>query len=395
MILIKMNLSCPMACSYCYQTPVREEGFHKKPYDLDAVIRTVRDLYSKTKSQIVVHGGEPLSIPIGDFERLLSLSYELDGKSSIQTNGYLISEPLIALFKKYRTSVGVSIDGPWPCNELRGSGSPEDRRAQTLKILENIRFLRKENIPTSVIAVVHKYNAVKENRLQLLKDFVSELELIQVCGRLNPCCTGNPEYDLSQEEAVSVYSNLFKFMLEKGYSSWSPFKDVLNSLQGKKEVVCVFAGCYPYATPSATTVLYDGSLGVCVRLYQDDIYLRSSKFSRIRETVLGQTECLDCDFFPNCKGGCSGMALDFDWRHKDRFCETYRTLFQMARIYLKAMGCQISRSPPMEIFAPGNHSDGIQHLDGSIRHLDSDIGLGSHTDGIEHLDGETRHLDSG
>jgi len=53
--------------------------------------------------------------------------------------GYLIDQDFIEIFKKYKTSVGLSIDGPWPCNELRGIGSREDRKKQTEKILEIVK----------------------------------------------------------------------------------------------------------------------------------------------------------------------------------------------------------------------------------------------------------------
>ena len=57
-----------------------------------------------------MHGGECTLIDRSDFETILKKMYQLQGKSSIQTNAYEIDNDLIRLFKKYKTSVGVSID---------------------------------------------------------------------------------------------------------------------------------------------------------------------------------------------------------------------------------------------------------------------------------------------
>ncbi|GAH10761.1 unnamed protein product, partial [marine sediment metagenome] len=171
--------------------------------------------------------------------------YELSKKSGIQTNGYNISNDLLKIFVKYNTSVGFSIDGPWPLNELRGSGSKANRKKQTRRILKNLERVINTEVPTkdpnkkrylraSVICVLHKKNAVGD-RLETLKHWVKEISDKGLQGRLNPCCCGNPEIDLTPEEAVTAYLELYDFMSEEGIPYWSPFKDIINNFKGEKQ----------------------------------------------------------------------------------------------------------------------------------------------------------------
>jgi len=64
-------------------------------------------------------GGEPLLLPLADLEELFRWGMEEYGHSGIQTNGILISDEHMRLFKTYNVDVGVSIDGPGELNDLR------------------------------------------------------------------------------------------------------------------------------------------------------------------------------------------------------------------------------------------------------------------------------------
>jgi len=410
----KSNLTCNFSCNYCYEHPFRPKP---EEIDYDVVEGAIRDLHqklykgepnTKNAARVGLHGGEPLFRDKKDVERLLKMIYELDGRSSIQTNGYLIDDDIIEMFKKYKTSVGLSIDGPWPCNELRGTGSKKERKTQTNKILKTMNRLQEEGIGVSVIAVIHKKNASK-NRRELLKMWVLDLHRRKITGRLNPCCCGKDSIDLTPEEAVDFYTDMYDFMLENGIRGWSPFRDIINSLKGESSVVCVYKECDPFSTASCYPVFKDGGVGVCLRLYSDGkTYLRSDEKSTIRSDVLRQTDCKDCRWWDNCHGGCTGLSIDFDWRNKDRYCLLYKALFEKTVNAFKVFDVKKTQksTPSKSVMSKmGGHSDGYEHLDGDERHVDSDAnfvweddprkGGGNHQDGIEHIDGDMRHLDGG
>jgi len=94
------------------------------------------------------------------------------------------------MFKKYNTGVGISIDGPFPCNELRGFGTRKQRKKQTRVVMDNLYKLYDEKIHPGVISVVHKYNGTGD-RIEIMKDWIENLYKDKITGRLNPCCTWN------------------------------------------------------------------------------------------------------------------------------------------------------------------------------------------------------------
>ena len=71
---------------------------------------------------VVLHGGEPLLLGEGLLARLLTglrASLSEGCTLSVQTNGTLLSDPLLNLFEQVGATVSVSIDGPRKINDAR------------------------------------------------------------------------------------------------------------------------------------------------------------------------------------------------------------------------------------------------------------------------------------
>ena len=173
MILVKCELGCNFGCLYCYEGPIKP-GEKKPEIDYEAVEAEIERAYGIRPSTICLHGGEPTTLPKDKIERILKKGFEIAGKTSIQTNGYLIDDDHIELFKKYKTGVGLSVDGPWPLNEFRGKGDKKKRKRQTKKILKNLDKMKEAGIGVSVIAVIHKANGTGD-RIEVMKRWVKEL----------------------------------------------------------------------------------------------------------------------------------------------------------------------------------------------------------------------------
>ncbi|MCF0064394.1 hypothetical protein MUK70_25600 [Dyadobacter chenwenxiniae] len=78
---------------------------------------------NKRYFEIIIHGGEPLLMPIGDFEYFLEefntiLRPEIIPVFSVQTNGLLLNESWFRLFERNDMSLSISIDGPETINDL-------------------------------------------------------------------------------------------------------------------------------------------------------------------------------------------------------------------------------------------------------------------------------------
>jgi uncharacterized protein len=319
MLLIKPFLGCNLSCKYCYQGNYRRKYNPKADYDLNLVLKRMEEFKDL---EMALHGGEPLAMPKKDVEKILAKMSELQGRSAIQTNGTLIDEDYIRMFKKYKTNVGISFDGPGELSEFR------DPRAFNLD--KTIERLVKEGISTSIIIVISKSNAGDDERLRRLKEYLLKLNELKITGRLNPC-TGAPKYELDEKRLIEVYLDLARFCLENNLK-WSPFVDIVHGLQGK-ERVCTFSGCDPFSTPSATVLLGDGSITNCMRLNQEYILLRHPVKMDIRNEILTETPqeyggCKGCKYWTACYGGCPSSGIGGDWRNRTYLCNLWKTLFQ-------------------------------------------------------------------
>jgi len=341
-------------------------------YNLDLILKRMEEFKDQEMS---LHGGEPLCLPKKDVEKILAKMYELQGRSGIQTNGTLIDEDFIGMFKKYKTHVGISFDGPGELSEFRGWGNTEAaKRARNLD--KTIERLVKEGIQVGLIIVISKSNAGTNERLKKLKDYLLKLKDLGITeGRLNPCQNA-PEYELSIERLKEVYLDLAIFCLKHNLK-YSPFIDIVHGLQGKSRV-CVFSGCDIFSTPSATTILGDGSVTNCMRTNKEYVLLRHPAKYDTRTEILAETPqefggCKDCKYFTACYGGCPESGLNGDWRNRTYFCPVWKELFKFFENVLKFVewpnilpqSCQPCQQGPGIAGGHGDHYDflGREHGD--------------------------------
>jgi uncharacterized protein len=386
MLLIKPFLGCNLDCKYCYERNYRHKYKPKADYNLDLVLTRMEEFKDL---EMALHGGEPLAMPKKEVERIFAKMYELKGKSAIQTNGIFIDEDYIQMFKRYKTDVGISFDGPGELSEFRGP--------KTYNLDKTIERLVKEGINTSVIMVISKSNAGTDERLKKLKEYLLELEKLKVNGRLNPCM-GAPDEELDEKRLIEVYLDLARFCLERNLR-WSPFEDIVHGLQGKPRV-CTFSGCDPFATPSAVVVLGDGSLTNCMRTNQEGILLRAPVTMYTRDEILTETPqefggCKGCKYWTACRGGCPSGAINNDWRNRTYLCPLWKALFQYFENVLRFI--EYPSILPSEScvengqIPAGGHGDS-EHGDWTdSNHGDSNHGDSEHGDSNEH--GDSPHGD--
>jgi uncharacterized protein len=367
MLLVKPTIECNRACKYCY-----EDSYRSRKIPIEINIDKIIEVIKETKQEnIGLHGGEPLILPKDDVYKILKAIYEKIGKSGIQTNGTLIDSDHIKMFKEFKTNVGISFDGYEDLNEYRAS------LAETSRIYDLIKSMRQDKIQVSIIVVVSKANAGTPEKLEKLKRFIKEATALELSGRINPCFTSNRETDLDSKSLSNAYSELFDYLVSNGLR-WSPFSDMWNSVIGNKEIVCVYTGCDLFHTQSCEVVLGDGTITNCMRVSEKGIYLRHPALYKTRFEVLTQVTqenygCKGCEFWNFCHGGCPTHGIDNDWRNRTQLCEMYKTIFSKMEslrkfIDAKRVSCQDNPSPQKN--QSNGHSDGIDHLDGSIKHTD-------------------------
>jgi uncharacterized protein len=320
MILLKPYLGCNMKCPYCYEQDIRGPitDALDATYDIKKMFQTLKQI--KNPREICLHGGEPLCMPKKDVEEILKRIYKISERSAIQTNGLMIDDDYIKMFHKYKTSVGISFDGP---------GELSYGRTRHPEIVEaNIDKLKENKINVNLLIVINKCNGTGKN-LGKLKEWLIQLDKKGINnGRIN-VCTGS-KYELTSRELTKAFLDLAPFMMANNFN-WTPFSDIKNKVLGKS-AVCTFEKCDPYHTPSAEVILGDGTITNCMRLNKTEILIQHPIRKDIRQQILSeipmeQYGCKDCKWFSLCTGGCPGSAINDDWRNKTRHCETWYMLF--------------------------------------------------------------------
>ncbi|MFC8919083.1 radical SAM protein [Streptomyces sp. NPDC047821] len=141
---------CNLDCRYCY-LPDRRERRDMSPAVRRAVTAAVaRWSRSGRPPEILWHAGEPLTVGVRAFRRLLS-GWPPGTVHRVQTNATLIDDGWCDLFDRYRVRVSVSVDGPGAMNgdRITRAGRPAGRRIEA-----GTALLVRRGIPFDMLSVV-------------------------------------------------------------------------------------------------------------------------------------------------------------------------------------------------------------------------------------------------
>jgi uncharacterized protein len=342
------GVRCNIACQYCYQNPERDAGNELTGYDLE---RMEAGVLAEGRP-FILFGGEPLIMPTADLERLWAFGLEQFGQNGIQTNGTLLDDEHIRLFKNYRVAVGISVDGPGELNDVRWAGTLEKTRTATSRTQAAIERLCSEGIPPSLIVTLHRNNATCD-RLPAMHDWLRRLADLGVKSvRLHLLEIDDErvrqKYALSTEENLDAMLSFLELERELGAKlRFDVFDDMRAMLLGDDdEGTCVWKACDPYTTAAVRGVEGNGQRSNCGRTNKDGIdFVKSDHEGFERYIALYQTPqrhggCSGCRFFLMCKGQCPGTAIDRDWRNRTEHCEVWMGLLEVLETELLASGRQ-------------------------------------------------------
>ncbi|OEK00134.1 radical SAM protein [Roseivirga sp. 4D4] len=329
------GVNCNIACQYCYQNPIKDAGNTTKSYDLKAIKNSIL----QEGRPFAMFGGEPLLVPEKDLEALFELGYKRYGRNTIQTNGTLINDQHISLFKQYSVNVGISMDGPGALNDARWMGDVSKTRKFTAKSEQALNRLLEEGIPTSLIVTLHKNNASRD-KLPVLNKWIKNLSnkgLHHI--RLHVLEVDTPyvrnKYALSSEENLQAFMNFTRLEEELPKGFLDVFEDIRHMMEGNDhKASCVWRACDPYTTVAVRGIEGNGQRTNCGRTNKDGIdHVKSDRpgFERyisLYHTPQSYGGCKDCRFFLMCKGQCPGTAIDGDWRNRSENCDTWIALFE-------------------------------------------------------------------
>ena len=127
--VVKIASRCNIACKYCYMYFLGDDSALDSPKFMNE--ETVRALADRlavhaersglSRLSIAFHGGEPLLLGSRRFREYCEyLRSRIPAllNFSVQTNGLLVDEKWIQVFKEFDVLVGISIDGPEDINDV-------------------------------------------------------------------------------------------------------------------------------------------------------------------------------------------------------------------------------------------------------------------------------------
>lgn len=342
--ILPVGQKCNIRCTYCYENSMRDAGnLGDAPIDVEAMLAAL----DSVNSEVNLFGGEPLLTPIHILEQLFRHSYNKHGQAGIQTNGTILTDKHVAMFKLFNVNVGISLDGPPPLNRARC----ED--FMTMKILANIDTLFEANIIPSFIVTLHKLNGIGVGR-QVLLGWIGELKKKGAKWfRLHLMENdGAEDLRLTQDEENEAILDIMR----NSPIQFDIFKDTYDLLKSDgKEASCIWHACDPYTTPAVHGIGPDGSLSNCGRVVKDGVdYRKGDTPGHERQLALYYTPqtfggCRGCRFFLACKGSCPGEGIGGDWRSRTDHCGTLKTIFSEQEEILKREGIvPLSLSPERE-----------------------------------------------
>lgn len=344
---------CNIACRYCYQDPQRGCDSAKSLYNIEAMKDVVE---REGGGPFNMFGGEPLLVPDRDLEKLWSWGYQRFGSNSVQTNGTLIRDSHIRMFRDYGVRVGISIDGPGELNDLRWAGSLGATREATAKTEAAIERLCVNGIIPSVILTLHRVNA-KASKFPMMDAWLRHLDALGLkSARLHVLESENASirdaYALAADEYREAYLHFAELERTLTQLRFDVFGDMRKMLLGHDDATCIWLGCDPYTTSAVLGIEGQGQLSNCGRTAKDGInFVKGDVRGYERYLALYYTPqqyggCADCRFFLMCKGQCPGTAIDGDWRNRSEHCEVWKGLLEFLEQELIASGqMPISVSP--------------------------------------------------
>jgi radical SAM protein with 4Fe4S-binding SPASM domain len=339
------GVRCNIGCHYCYQNPEREAGNVLLRYDVAKMIEGI----DRLGREFSLFGGEPLLMPIGDLKKLWAHGLSRYGKNGIQTNGILITDEHLRLFSEFKVAVGISIDGPDECNDLRWAGTLEKTRRGTARTLDSIENLCKAGQPPGLIVTLHRQNAL-EPALSKMKNWVRSLDESGIRHvRLHLLEAENASirsrYSLTEDQAVTALLGFYELERELKHLRFDLFKEMRRLLVGDdKKVTCVWTGCDPYTTEAVQGIEGNGQRSNCGRTNKEGIdFVKSDavgfeRYLALHSTPQNEGGCSGCRFFIMCKGHCPGTAIEGDWRNRTEHCEVLKRVFEYFEAELLAQG---------------------------------------------------------
>lgn len=311
-IILKPTDACNMRCKHCYHAVT---NYTRNIMTIDTFKDFIYKLTNFYKQIMIIwHGGEPLlasySFYIEAYRIIEKVSNErqVKIKCGIQTNGTLLNEKFLKLFKDTNTSISLSYDGPF-----------NDRlRSQTKLVERQINLLQSHNIKINCISTIS--NLDYKNMLHLYTFFQEK----EINFKFNPIIPmGEAIHNnlmISKEEWYLEYEKFFDywfFDLNAKINVYT-FRDVLKAYFSAKHSECTYSGClfrflsldsYGNVYPCGRMSIKEFKLANIKDITDvREVFLSKSYINLLKQSMKRAESCENCKHFTRCHSGCNSSA---------------------------------------------------------------------------------------
>lgn len=322
-IIFRMTSGCNLNCTYCYDkenhiiTKKENEIFKAK---IPNIIKYIEKIWEDKngRSEIIFHGGEPLIINKENYEELINKIKDIypNVRFSIQTNGILLNEQYIKLFKKHNVHIGISLDG---YDEITNKYRVYKNQKNSFNdVKKNIILLNKNDIKYGIIMTLNSSVLGNEKKLY---NFIKDYKLN--CNIRPAFKSNNKEIEyMTEREYYIFFKNLFDIWINDKNTEvkftqikevYDEFIKVLEPIYRNKS--CSTSGnCYK----KFISLDVDGNLYSCNRTYNNKYFFYGNinelnkeqldeqieKRLDMRKQSIEKKGCKTCKMFAECHGGC-------------------------------------------------------------------------------------------
>lgn len=327
-IVFRTTNECNLRCTYCYDggnhdnttsCKIATDNFAKnEKYIIDDTLK----IFANTKRPtFIFHGGEPLLVDPELLEHFCqSLQKQKSIKFNIQTNGTLINDRVIKLFRNNNFHVGISLDG---ATEYQNSARQYPSGANSFHtVIEKIKLLQSEKIKFGIVISINKLHLGQE---QVLYDFLAKYGINCNIRPVFETMTGNNSLVMSEEEFITFFNNLFDIWYNDQLKKVSTrqitefFRELQNVILGKSDSRS--CECSPNCFLNFISLDTDGELYACNRLYHVPQFyygnIRKMTMEEVQKKAIAwieerriaiEKQCGNCSLLKNCYGGCPAEA---------------------------------------------------------------------------------------
>ncbi len=344
-VVFRPTNACNLRCLYCYDkdnhkiSETATEIFKKEE---ENIISSLDILYKNEKNpKIILHGGEPLLIRTSVLDRFCAELKKRNIDISIQTNGTLITDEVIELFKKYDFSIGLSLDG---CNEKQNYQRVYPNGVNSFdRVMSSLNKLKKYNVRFGLIMSIAKQH------------IGCEKELYNFIGENNFSCNIRPVFAncdemccsvMTEKEFAHFFNNLFDIWFYDSEKKVATHQilELYEVLKEKIDRNFFARGCNNSAHCFRNFISLDvySNLYACNRLYgipefyygnlkKDDYQIiieRIEKLVKLRNSTIKKS-CGDCEKFEKCNGGCPAESYNTykDLSHPAPICKSKKLIY--------------------------------------------------------------------